>query len=98
MKHIYSLRRVFLLVSTEEATYEFTINRSDFGVNRRGYHYQFTLTDNVGNSKSYNNDPKNENGDEGIDMLQYNLTANRIDFYDEREQRYVQKVFCHEGR
>lgn len=76
----------------DNSTYEFTINRSDFGGNRRGYHYQFTLTDNVGNSKSYNNDPKNENGDEGIDMLQYNLTANRIDFYDEREQRYVTQL------
>lgn len=82
----------------DDSTYDFTVNRNNFNGVRRDYYYQITLTDNVGNVNTiyYNPDdpsinPTNTDGG-GVDMLQYNLTAKRIDIYDPREERYVTQL------
>ena len=78
------MRRLLNVKPDSNGEYKLVINRADFGNIRRNYRYQVTLTDNVDNSRVY--PIKN------AQMLQYNLTANRIDIFDPRENRYVTQV------
>ncbi|MBS5926230.1 MAG: CARDB domain-containing protein [Clostridium paraputrificum] len=61
-----------------------TVKRSDFNNVFSGYNYQVTLTDNVGNKRIYPT--------KIASMVQNNLTCNRVDIYDPREERYVTQV------
>lgn len=81
---IKKYEKTFNVKPDSNGEYKLVINRADFGNIRRNYRYQVTLTDNVDNSRVY--PIKN------AQMLQYNLTANRIDIFDPRENRYVTQV------
>lgn len=71
-------------LTSNSSTYQYTVNKANFGNNSSNYYYTVTLTDNVGNSRTYTS--------KVINMLKNNLTANRIDIYDPRENRYVSQV------
>lgn len=77
--------RSIAVTKISEGIYEFVVNRNDFNGVRRGYNYKITLEDNVGN-KSY------VSPSSLVNMLQYNLTANKIRIYDARDNRYVTQV------
>ena len=81
---IKKYEKTFNVKPDSNGEYKLVINRADFGNIRRNYRYQVTLTDNVDNYRVY--PIKN------AQMLQYNLTANRIDIFDPRENRYVTQV------
>ncbi|MDU1586961.1 MAG: CARDB domain-containing protein [Clostridium sp.] len=81
---IKKYEKTFNVKPNSNGEYKLVINRADFGNIRRNYRYQVTLTDNVDNYRVY--PIKN------AQMLQYNLTANRIDIFDPRENRYVTQV------